>query len=109
VTTLHLDETRRERLIGSLQGFHMERFDEDISAVRAEQIVDFMLGSLAASARGRRRSLPGVRARGGLVPSWPPDRCATRQIEEALGGAENTMRNLNTVERMVAKVGAPPR
>jgi uncharacterized protein (DUF2164 family) len=48
VTTLHLDETRRERLIASLQGFHMERFDEDISAFRAEQIVDFMLGSLGA-------------------------------------------------------------
>jgi uncharacterized protein (DUF2164 family) len=48
VTTLHLDETRRERLITSLQGFHMERFDEDISAFRAEQIVDFMLGSLGA-------------------------------------------------------------
>jgi uncharacterized protein (DUF1697 family) len=33
---------------------------------------------------------------------------STRQIEGALGGAENTMRNLNTVERMVAKFGTPP-
>jgi uncharacterized protein (DUF1697 family) len=33
---------------------------------------------------------------------------STRQIEGALGGAENTMRNLNTVERMVAKFGNPP-
>lgn len=30
---------------------------------------------------------------------------STRQIEGALGGPENTMRNLNTVERMVAKFG----
>jgi uncharacterized protein (DUF1697 family) len=33
---------------------------------------------------------------------------STRQIEGALGGAENTMRDLNTVERMVAKFGTPP-
>jgi uncharacterized protein (DUF2164 family) len=48
VTTLNLDETRRERLIASLRGFHLEHFDEDISAFRAERIVDFMLGSLGA-------------------------------------------------------------
>jgi uncharacterized protein (DUF2164 family) len=48
VTTLQLDDTRRERLIQSLRGFHLEQFDEDISAFRAEQLLDFMLGSLGA-------------------------------------------------------------
>ena len=41
--TLELDLPRRERLITSIQGFFGEHFDEEISAFRAGQILDFVL------------------------------------------------------------------
>ena len=44
--SLKIDEARRERLVGDLQGFFAETFDEDISTFRAEQILDFLLGAV---------------------------------------------------------------
>ena len=41
-----LDEARREGLVGRLQGFYQEEFEEDLSAFRAEQVLDFFLGAL---------------------------------------------------------------
>ena len=43
---VNLDETRRARLISKLQGFFLEEFDEDLSAFRAEALLDFFLGAL---------------------------------------------------------------
>lgn len=43
---VRLDEIRRERLIASLQGFYRQEFDEELSAFRAEQVLDFFLGAL---------------------------------------------------------------
>ncbi len=41
-----LDEARREGLVGRLQGFYQEEFEEDLSAFRAEQVLDFFLDAL---------------------------------------------------------------
>ena len=41
-----LDETRREVLVSRLQGFYQQEFDEDLSAFRAEQVLDFFLDAL---------------------------------------------------------------
>jgi uncharacterized protein (DUF2164 family) len=46
VTTLRLDDIRRERLIAGLQGLHVEQFDEEISRFRAEQLLDHLLAAL---------------------------------------------------------------
>ncbi|MEM9841698.1 MAG: DUF2164 domain-containing protein [Pseudomonadota bacterium] len=43
-----LTDARRERLIGQLQTLYQSEFDEDLSAFRAEQILDLMLSTLAA-------------------------------------------------------------
>ena len=45
--TIELDEDRKERLIGQLQGFFLEEFDEKISRFRAEQVLAFALTKLA--------------------------------------------------------------
>lgn len=41
-----LDDTRRERLVRSLQGFYEQELDEEISVFRAEQVLDFFLTAL---------------------------------------------------------------
>ncbi len=41
-----LDDARRELLVSRLQGFYLKEFDEDLSAFRAEQVLDFFLGAL---------------------------------------------------------------
>jgi uncharacterized protein (DUF2164 family) len=41
-----LDETRRALLISKLQGFFLAEFDEEVSAFRAEGILDFFLDAL---------------------------------------------------------------
>lgn len=40
---VELDEDRRSWLIESLRGIHVEEFDEDLSAFRAERLLDFFL------------------------------------------------------------------
>ena len=45
--TIELDEARKERLIGQLQGFFLEEFNEEISRFRAEQVLTFALAKLA--------------------------------------------------------------
>jgi len=45
--TIELDEDRKERLIGQLQGFFLEEFDEELSRFRAEQVLTFALEKLA--------------------------------------------------------------
>jgi uncharacterized protein (DUF2164 family) len=40
---IKLDEERKQEIIHALIGFHVSEFDEEISAYRAEQIVDFLL------------------------------------------------------------------
>ncbi|MGD2067858.1 MAG: DUF2164 domain-containing protein [Gemmatimonadota bacterium] len=43
---IELAEERRGRLVQALQGFYLEEFDEEISPFRAEQLLDFFLGTL---------------------------------------------------------------
>ncbi len=45
--TIELDEARKEQLIGQLQTFFLEQFDEEISRFRAEQVLAFALTKLA--------------------------------------------------------------
>ncbi len=40
---IEIDDTRREQLISRLQRFFGDEFDENISAFRAEQILDFAI------------------------------------------------------------------
>jgi len=40
---MNLDEDRRAALIQELQGFWLTEFDEEMSAFRAEQVLDFVL------------------------------------------------------------------
>ena len=44
--TIELDGVRREQLIGRLQAFFLEAFDEEISRFRAEKVLAFSLASL---------------------------------------------------------------
>jgi uncharacterized protein (DUF2164 family) len=44
---IELDEPRKEQLIGRLQAFFLEEFDEEISRFRAEQVLAFALKNLA--------------------------------------------------------------
>ena len=44
-----LDDERRTLMIGRLQGFFLEEFDEDLSAFRAESVLDFFLEALGPS------------------------------------------------------------
>jgi len=41
-----LDESRREQLASRLRAFYTEEFDEELTAFRADQILDFFLASL---------------------------------------------------------------
>ena len=43
---IDLDPARRARLVEEIQGFFLESFDEEVSAFRAEQLLDFFLGHL---------------------------------------------------------------
>jgi uncharacterized protein (DUF2164 family) len=45
--TIELDEARKEQLIGRLQAFFLEQFDEELSRFRAEEILAFSLTNLA--------------------------------------------------------------
>ncbi len=40
-----LDDERRARLLSDLQSFFLDELDEELSAFRAEQILDFVLSS----------------------------------------------------------------
>jgi uncharacterized protein (DUF2164 family) len=46
---IELDDDRRAQLIKKLQGFFLEEFDEDLSAFRAESVLDFFLEALGPS------------------------------------------------------------
>ena len=41
-----LDDERRAVLVSRLQDFYLQEFDEDLSAFRAEQVLDFFLNAL---------------------------------------------------------------
>jgi uncharacterized protein (DUF2164 family) len=43
---IELDEARRTHIISRLQTFYLKDFDEELSAFRAEQLLDFMLTRL---------------------------------------------------------------
>jgi uncharacterized protein (DUF2164 family) len=43
---LTLDASRREQLLDSFRGFWLEEFDEELSAFRAERVLDWFLGAL---------------------------------------------------------------
>ena len=43
---IDLDPARRARLVEEIQGFFLESFDEEVSAFRSEQLLDFFLGHL---------------------------------------------------------------
>ena len=46
---IDLDDERRAQLIKKLQGFFLEEFDEDLSAFRAEGVLDFFVETLGPS------------------------------------------------------------
>lgn len=43
---IRLADDRRERLLASIRGFHLEEFDEEISTFRAEKLLEFFLEAL---------------------------------------------------------------
>ena len=43
---IELDEARRKRAVAKLQKFYRNDFDEELSAFRAEQLLDFLLTAL---------------------------------------------------------------
>lgn len=43
---LDLSEERRALLVANLQAFFRETFDEEVSAFRSEQVLDFFLSAL---------------------------------------------------------------
>lgn len=45
---LDLNEDRRDQLISDLRGFWLTEFDEELSAFRAEQVLDFAVQALGA-------------------------------------------------------------
>lgn len=45
--SLRLDDDRRQELVSALQGFWLTEFDEELSAFRAEQLLDFILRALS--------------------------------------------------------------
>ena len=44
--TIELDDARKRRAIAKLQAFYLDQFDEDLSAFRAEQLLDFLIESV---------------------------------------------------------------
>lgn len=42
-----VDDDRRGQLVTALQGFYLTEFDEELSAFRAERLLDFLLGLVA--------------------------------------------------------------
>jgi uncharacterized protein (DUF2164 family) len=44
--TIRIDDERRQRMLRLLQGFFREQFDEELSAFRAGELVEFFLTSL---------------------------------------------------------------
>lgn len=45
---LKLDDDRRSQLVSGLQGFWLTEFDDELSAFRAEQLLDHVLDLLGA-------------------------------------------------------------
>lgn len=45
---VRLDDERRERLIEAVRGFHLQEFEQELSAFRAEQLLDFFLEAAGA-------------------------------------------------------------
>jgi uncharacterized protein (DUF2164 family) len=43
---VELDEARRADLISKLRGLYLQEFDEELSAFREEQVLDFFLEAL---------------------------------------------------------------
>ena len=43
---LILEDPRRAALVSRLRGFYLQEFDEELSAFRAEQVLDFFLTAL---------------------------------------------------------------
>jgi uncharacterized protein (DUF2164 family) len=43
---IELEEARRKRALAKLQTFYLKEFDEQLSAFRADQLLDFMLTAL---------------------------------------------------------------
>lgn len=43
---IKLTDERRERLIQNVEGFYLREFDEEVSAFRAERLLDFFLEAL---------------------------------------------------------------
>ena len=43
---IELDDTRRQQLVEKLQAFFSEQFDEDLSAFKAEAVLDFVTSAL---------------------------------------------------------------
>ena len=43
VMAIELDDDRKRVIIERIRGFHLEEFDEDVSAFRAESLLDFFL------------------------------------------------------------------
>jgi len=43
---MNIDAERRRHLIGALQGFWLEEFDEELSPFRAEKLLDFVARAL---------------------------------------------------------------
>lgn len=41
-----IEEARRQQLVAELQAFFLERFDEEFSPFRAEQVLDFVSAAL---------------------------------------------------------------
>jgi uncharacterized protein (DUF2164 family) len=41
-----IDSVRRESLVTGLRGFYQQEFDEDLSAFRAELVLDYFLNAL---------------------------------------------------------------
>jgi uncharacterized protein (DUF2164 family) len=43
---ISISDERREQLLLRLEGFYLERFDEELSRFRAEQLLDFALDAV---------------------------------------------------------------
>ena len=44
--TIDLEEGRRRRIAAKLQAFYLEQFDEELSAFRADQLLDFLIAAV---------------------------------------------------------------
>ncbi len=46
MVTIAIDESRRQDLVAGLQAFFLRELDDDLSDFRAQQLLDFVLGTL---------------------------------------------------------------